>query len=43
MLLNQNSLDNNKMFFVDEVQKTFENAFFNQSEDKGLKMLHSWK
>lgn len=37
LLLNQNSLDNNKMFFVDEVQKTFENAFFNQSEDKGLK------
>ena len=36
LLVNNNNLDTNSISYIKDVQKTFENAFFNQIEDKGL-------
>ena len=36
LLVNNNNLDANSISYIKDVQKTFENAFFNQIEDKGL-------
>lgn len=36
LLVNNNNLDANSITYINDVQKTFENAFFNQTEDQGL-------
>ena len=36
LLVNNNNLDAKSITYINDVQKTFENAFFNQIEDKGL-------
>ena len=36
LLVNNNNLDANSITYINDVQKTFENAFFNQIEVKGL-------
>ena len=36
LLVNNNNLDTNSISYIKYVQKTFENAYFNQIEDKGL-------
>ena len=36
LLVNNNNLDTNSISYIKDVQKTFENAFFNKIEDKGL-------
>ena len=36
LLVNNNNLDANSITYINDVQKTFENAFFNLIEDKGL-------
>ena len=36
LLVNNNNLDANSITYINDVQKTFENAFFNQIEGKGL-------
>ena len=36
LLVNNNNLDTNSISYIKDVQKMFENAFFNQIEDKGL-------
>tara|TARA_Y100000589_G_scaffold96565_1_gene91122 strand:- start:111 stop:548 length:438 start_codon:yes stop_codon:yes gene_type:complete len=36
LLVNNNNLDAKSITYINDVQKTFENAFFNQIEGKGL-------
>ena len=36
LLVNNHNLDANSITYINDVQKTFENAFFNQIEGKGL-------
>ena len=36
LLVNNNNLDANSITYINDVQKTFENSFFNLIEDKGL-------